>query len=76
VEGRRLDDTGPDRLLEGVVVRIVLGVPTLLFDKLPEAFNQIQIRGVRGQEEQLDAEALGQSLDQGAALSEHYPGRG
>lgn len=66
--GGRLGDTRADRLLEGVGVRIVLGVQTLLFDKLPEAFKQMEMRGVGRQEQQLEPQALGQILHQLAAL--------
>ena len=68
MEGRSLGDTRTDRLLEGVVVCRVLGVQTRLFDKLPEAFTQVQLRRVGWQEQQLKAEAAGQSRDQVAAL--------
>ena len=53
---------------KAVVVRIVLGVQALLFDKLPEALNQIQIGRVGGQEQQLDAQPLRQTLHQRTPL--------
>ena len=66
--GWGLLNTLADRVLKSVVVRIVLGVQTLLFDKLPAACNQIQIGGVGRQEQQRDPQALGQILHQLATL--------
>ena len=65
---RGLRNTRDDRVLEREMIRIVLGVQTRLFDKLPEALNQMQIRRVGGQEQQRDAQPLRQTLHQRAPL--------
>lgn len=43
--------------LERGEVGVVLGIQTLFLDELPQPFNQVQIRGIRRQVEQLDVEA-------------------
>jgi hypothetical protein len=57
-----------NRVLKRHAVGIVLGVETLLFDKLPQALNEIEIGGIRGEEEQLDPQGCRERLDQGTAL--------
>lgn len=66
--GGHLGKAVADRVLKGCAVGIVLGVQTLLFDKLPQALNQIEIGRVRGQVEQFDAQGCGEGLHQGTAL--------
>lgn len=60
----RLFNTRHDRLLTRCTVRIVLRVQTLFLDKLPKAFNQIQVRRVGGSVEQLNPQRFGYRLDQ------------
>jgi hypothetical protein len=48
---RSLFNTGDDRVLERMVIRIVLGVQPRLFDKFPAALNQIQMGRIRWQKQ-------------------------
>lgn len=48
-----------DGLGEAVEVGVVFGVEALLFDELPEPFNEVEVGRVGGQEEQLDAQGGG-----------------
>ncbi len=66
--GWHLGKTLHDRVLKGSAVRIVLRVETLLFDKLPQPLNQIEIGGISGQVQHFDAQRRGEGLHQGTAL--------
>jgi len=57
-----------DRGFEGGKVGVVVGIPALFLDELPEPFDQIEIRRVGGQEAQFDLQLGGGSQDQGAFL--------
>ena len=50
---------------KGVVVN---GVETLLFDKLPETFNQIEVWRIGGKEKEFETQVSGQILDKLAML--------
>jgi hypothetical protein len=52
-----------DDLAKGREVRVVAIVEALLFDEFPEPFDEVQIRRVGGQIQQLNAQALGQLSD-------------
>lgn len=47
---------------------VVLRIQDLLLGELPQALNEVQVRGIRWQEEQLDAQGPGGRLDQFAML--------
>ena len=49
-------------------VGMVLGIEAVLFDKLPQQFDQIQVGRIGRQKKQLDVEQSGQLLHQGTAL--------
>jgi hypothetical protein len=47
---------------------VVATIESVAFDELPQSFNQIQVRGIRRQEQQLDVERRRQARHQYAAL--------
>jgi hypothetical protein len=51
IGGMGLRQTGEDGLLEGGKTVVIFGIQALLFDKLPEPFNKVQVGGIRGQKE-------------------------
>src|SRR5512135_811257 len=57
-----------DRCLEPGEVFVVPAGQALLLHELPQPLDQVQVRRVGGQEQQLDPEFLGQLLDQHAPL--------
>ena len=69
MEGWRVCNTGPDRLLKRLTVRIVLRVQTLFLDKLPEPLNQLQVGGIGGSVEPLNPQGVRDALHQRTPLS-------
>ena len=65
---RNFGQTVLNRLLEIGELLVVLRVEALLFDKFPEAFNQVQVRRIRWQKEQLNPQFVGDGLNKTAAL--------
>src|SRR5512135_3622338 len=57
-----------NRRLEPEEVLVVPARQALLLDELPQPLDQVQVRRVRRQEQQLDPKLLGQLLHHGAAL--------
>mgnify|MGYP000014262482 CR=1 FL=1 len=62
--GVRLAEALTDCLFERRKVRVIDGIQALLFNKLPQAFNQIQVGRVRGQVQEFNLERGGQSRHQ------------
>jgi len=56
-----------DGVHEGTEVGGVLGIQALLFDELPQSLDEIEIGGVRGEEQPLDVKFLGVRFDEFAA---------
>lgn len=56
-----------DGVHEGTEVGVVLGIQALLFDELPQSLDEIEIGGVRGEEQPLDVKFLGVRFDEFAA---------
>ena len=61
-------NTGHDRVLQRLTVRIVLRVQTLFVDKLPEPLKQIHVGGISGSVEQLHPHGVRDALHQRAPL--------
>ena len=56
VGGMGLSQTNRNGRFEGGKVGIVMGIETLFADKLPQALNAVEIRGISRQETQFDAQ--------------------
>jgi hypothetical protein len=63
-----LFNTGHDRILKRLTVRIVLRGQTLFLDKLPEPLKQIQVGGIGGSGEQLNPQGVRDALHQRTPL--------
>lgn len=52
-----------DRVAEGLEGLMEFPIQRTLFQKLPQSFDQIEVRRIRGKEHQLDSQLLGQILN-------------
>jgi len=68
VRGLGLSQAGVNSGCEGTEVRVVLGVQALLFDKLPQPLDEVEVGRIRGQEQQLDPQLLCHGLYERTAL--------
>lgn len=68
MEGGGLSEAGGNCGGEGRERVVGNGIKALFFDELPQAFDQVQVGRVAGQEKQLDAQGLGQSHDDRTSL--------
>jgi hypothetical protein len=64
----RLAQTAHNGGREGDEVGVVVGVQALFFDKLPQALDQVKVRGVRWQEAEFNMQAERRGRHQGTFL--------
>ena len=60
--------TAPDSLMEQFGICVIFSVKDLFPQVFPKAFDDIEVRGIGGQKNQLDVEYFGLLYDKGAML--------